>query len=105
MSVTDAVGCATLGLASGMFGALLGAAGSAALLAFSGDHASTLEQELQRKTRESQKLEMDMAKVQNAMDNFKTDETKLVSPSPPFLAWRGQRQPPKRVQRASKRDD
>ena len=78
ISVTDAVGCATVGLTVGVFGAILGVAGSAALMAFSGDKASLLESELQRKAKLGQELEMHMAKARLALEGKQSQEEKLV---------------------------
>jgi len=72
-----AVGCATLGYTAGMFSALLGAAGSAVLLAFSGDRASSLEGELQRKAEVSRELEAQMQKVRNLLEGTQSEEEKL----------------------------
>lgn len=61
-----------------MFGSVLAATGSAALLAFSGDRASTLETELQRKARVSHELEEQMAKARNVLNGKMSDEDRLV---------------------------
>jgi hypothetical protein len=60
-------------------GAALATAGSAMLLAFSGDRASALESKLQEKAEESQALEMAMEGVKAAIDSYKNEENKLVS--------------------------
>lgn len=61
-----------------MMGALLAVAGTAAQLAFSGEKASLLESELQRKTKETRELEHQMLSVKNTLEGFKDEEMKLV---------------------------
>jgi hypothetical protein len=63
-----------------MVGALWGAAGSAVMLAFSSDRASSLEAELQRKAQVSRELNIQMQNVRNALEGFQTEEEKLVWP-------------------------
>lgn len=72
------VATAALGVTTGLFGAFVGAAGSTALLAFSGDRAATLEQELLRKKAEARDMEHNMSRVQQAMSDFQSEEEKLV---------------------------
>lgn len=63
----------------GMYVALVEAAGSAALLAFSGSQASSLEGELQRKAQVSHELEEQMQNVRNLLEGAQTEEQKLVT--------------------------
>lgn len=62
-----------------MFGAMLGAAGSAAMLAFSGDRASSLEAQLQQKMSMGYELEMQMQHVRNGLTSLEDDKEQLVS--------------------------
>lgn len=64
-----------------MFGAILGAAGSAAMLAFSGDRISSLEAEMQKKVSLGYQLEMEMQRVRNGLAGLENDKEKLVSQS------------------------
>jgi hypothetical protein len=61
-----------------MMTALLGAAGSATLLAISGNKASALEMELQEKVQEAQRLDWEMQAAKIKLDVCKDDHNNLV---------------------------